>query len=53
MDYAYKGSEASKQRALDIILADKKYDEYAKARADQEKTDKWAVFTKFGLDLLS
>jgi hypothetical protein len=53
MDYAYKGSEASKTRALDIILADKKYDEYAQARADQEKTDKWAVFTKFGLDLLS
>jgi hypothetical protein len=53
MDYAYKGSEASKTRALDIILADKKYAEYAQARADQEKTDKWAVFTKFGLDLLS
>jgi hypothetical protein len=43
MDYAYKGSEASKDRVLDLVLADKKYDEYAKARDDQEKTDMWSV----------
>jgi len=43
MDYAYKGSEASKDRALDIILADKKYAEYDKAREDAEKTDMWSV----------
>jgi len=43
MDYAYKGSEASKDRVLDIILADKKYAEYDKAREDSEKTDMWSV----------
>ncbi len=43
MDYAYKGSEASKDRVLDIILADKKYEEYDKAREDAEKTDMWSV----------
>ncbi len=52
MDYAYKGAEASKTRALDILLADKKYEEYQKVRDTQEESDKWAVFTKFGLDLL-
>jgi len=52
MDYAYKGAEASKTRALDILLADKKYEEYQKVRDTQEESDKWAVFTKFGLDLI-
>ena len=46
MDYAYKASESSKQRSLDLVLADKKYDEYAKVREDQETTDMWTVFTK-------
>jgi len=41
MDYAYKSSESDKDRALDIVLADKKYDEYKKARDDQEETNKW------------
>lgn len=45
MDYAYKGTESSKERALELILADKKYDEYAKARADAEETAKWEFWT--------
>ena len=45
MDYAFKGTESSKERALELILADKKYDEYAKARADAEETAKWEFFT--------
>tara|TARA_R110000772_G_scaffold108889_1_gene212013 strand:- start:1442 stop:3499 length:2058 start_codon:yes stop_codon:yes gene_type:complete len=43
MDYAYKGSESAKQRALDMVLADRAYDEYAKVRAEQEKTDMWGT----------
>jgi len=46
MDYAFKGSESSKTRSLDLVLADKKYAEYAKVREDQETTDMWAVLTK-------
>jgi uncharacterized protein with NRDE domain len=46
MDYAYKASEADKDRALDIILADKKYEEYAEARRDQEESSKWNVLTQ-------
>jgi len=46
MDYAFKGSESSKTRSLDLVLADKKYSEYAKVREDQETTDMWAVLTK-------
>ena len=46
MDYAFKGSESSKDRSLDLVLADKKYAEYAKVREDGETTDMWAVLTK-------
>ena len=46
MDYAYKGAESSKDRTLDLVLADKKYDEYAKARADEENTAMWSVLTQ-------
>jgi len=49
MDYAYKANESDKDRALDIILADKKYDEYAKARKDQEESSKWNVLTQLVL----
>ena len=52
MDYAYKGSEASKDRVLDIILADKKYAEYDKAREDAEKTDMWSVIIGAGASFL-
>ena len=45
MDYAYKGTEASKDRALSIILGDKEYKAYAEARADQEDTDMWTALT--------
>ena len=45
MDYAYKSSESDKDRALDIVLADKKYDEYQEARDDQEETSKWRLAT--------
>lgn len=45
MDYVYKASETSKDRALSIVLADKKYDEYEKARNDAEETAKWKVLT--------
>ena len=43
MDYAYKSAESDKDRALEILIADKKYDEYAKARKDQEETAKWTL----------
>jgi len=46
MDYVYKASESSKDRALSIILADKKYDEYEKARNDAEETAKWSTLTQ-------
>jgi len=49
MDYAYQGSESSKTRDLDLVLADKKYDEYKKVRDDNEETDKWATITKIFL----
>jgi len=42
MDYAYKGSETAKDRALDIILADKKYEEYAKARDSASNDSMWS-----------
>lgn len=51
MDYAYKGAESSKDRVLDIVLADKKYDEYARARADQEKSDMFSVLTQVFLGI--
>tara|TARA_R110002096_G_scaffold6078_2_gene27771 strand:- start:6005 stop:6568 length:564 start_codon:yes stop_codon:yes gene_type:complete len=43
MDFAFKGSENANQRALDLVLADKKYDAYADARADDEQTYMWAT----------
>ena len=43
MDYAFKATEDEKQRAFELIMADKKYDGYAKARADAEETSKWAL----------
>ena len=46
MDYAYKSSESDKDRALDIVLADKKYDEYQEARDDQEESAKWNLLTQ-------
>ena len=46
MDYAFKASESSKARALELVLADKKYEDYAAARADEEKTFMWAVGSK-------
>ena len=46
MDYVYKASESSKDRALSVVLADKKYDEYEKARNDAEETAKWSTLTQ-------
>jgi len=46
MDYIYKANEAGKDRALSVVLADKKYDEYAVARADAEETAKWKMLTE-------
>lgn len=43
MDFAFKATENEKQRALDLVLADKKYDAYADARADDEQTYMWAT----------
>ena len=45
MDYAFRASDRDKDRALEIVLADKKYDEYAEARRDQEETNKWRTYT--------
>jgi hypothetical protein len=46
MDYIYKANEAGKDRALSVVLADKKYDEYATARADAEETAKWQTLVE-------
>ena len=46
MDYIYKANEAGKDRALSVVLADKKYDEYAEARADAEETAKWQTLVE-------
>ena len=51
MDYAYKSSASSKDRALSLILADKKYAEYAKAREDAEETSMWSFLTETVLDI--
>jgi hypothetical protein len=57
MDYVFTSTEDSKERALELILADKKYDEYALVRDDQQQKDMWAIVTRIvlgdkGLDLL-
>jgi hypothetical protein len=36
MDFAYKGAESAKERGLQLLLADKKYEEYQKARDAEE-----------------
>lgn len=41
MDYAYKGSESAKERGLQLLLGDKKYEEYQKARDDEENSNMW------------
>jgi len=51
MDYAYKISASSKDRALSIMLADKKYEEYAKARGDADETSMWSFLTETVLDI--
>jgi len=57
MDYVFTSTEDAKERALELILADKKYDEYALVRDDQQQKDMWAIVTKIvlgskGLDLI-
>ena len=49
MDFVFKSSESAKERALELILADKKYDEYAIARNDAESASKWSIFTQIAL----
>jgi len=49
MDFVFKSSESAKERALELILADKKYDEYAIARNDAESASKWSIFTQLAL----
>jgi len=41
MDFAYKGSESAKERGLQLLLGDKKYEEYQKARDDTEDNNMW------------
>lgn len=45
MDYSFKAAESAKTRALELVLADKKYDEYSKMRAADEKAAKYSVLT--------
>ena len=57
MDYVFTSTEDSKERALELILADKKYDEYALVRDNQQQKDMWAIVTQMvlgdkGLDLI-
>ena len=46
MDFAFKGMETAKERGLQLLLADKKYDEAAVARADTEQTYLYANIWK-------
>jgi len=46
MDFVFKSSEDAKKRALELILADKKYDDYAIARDDQQSAAKWAILAE-------
>jgi hypothetical protein len=46
MDYVFKAYESEKDRAVEIVLADKKYDEYQKVRDDNEETAKWERLTR-------
>jgi len=41
MDFAYKGSESAKERGLQLLLGDKKYEEYQKARDDKEDDNRY------------
>ena len=41
MDYAYKGAESAKERGLQLLLGDKKYEEYQKARDSEEDNNFW------------
>jgi len=43
MDYAFKASESEKDRHVNILIADKKIEEYQAARDDEESTYKWAT----------
>ena len=43
MDYSFKASESEKDRHVNILLADKKYEDYQKARDDEEDSYKWAT----------
>ena len=46
MDYVWKSADNADKRALDLILADKKYDAYADARADEEQSYMFATLAK-------
>lgn len=46
MDFVFTSTEDAKQRALELILADKKYDEYAIAREDEQSAAKWALLAE-------
>jgi len=43
MDFAFKASESEKDRHVNILIADKKIEEYQAARDDEESTYKWAT----------
>ena len=45
MDYSYRTAKDQQDRSLSIVLADKKYAEYATARADDEETNMFEFFT--------
>ena len=57
MDFVFTSTEDSKERLLELILADKKYDEYQLVRDSQQEKDMWAIVTEIvlggkGLDLI-
>ena len=45
MDFVTQAYENEADRKLEILLADKKYDEYEKARNDAESTSMWSFIT--------
>ena len=46
MDFVWKSADNADQRALDLVLADKKYYAYADARADEEQSYMFATLAK-------
>jgi len=46
LDYAFKAAEGAENRALELVLAEKTAEQYAEARADENRTFMYATLVK-------